>query len=121
MGKTGDFESPVIFKPKDESRVRQLELKLEEYRKRLRERSAYKPPEMDSNWWKVRVLEKVLGDEGSGVKTSDLAYEILRDLNQEVFDSTQMMFFDNACAVVEDYVLTGGQTSHGGTGLPDVG
>ncbi len=102
-------KSPAIVLPEREERKLQLYAKLEEYKRRLGKRSGYSY--MDTIL-KIRVLERLLKDKR--VKTHKLSLELSREFGSD-FDVER---FDNACGVIENYCLTGGERAHGGTGLP---
>jgi len=113
----GHNEGPIMKLPEDKTIVIALRDKLAEYRKRLekqKEKDLYKAPEFftDMNY-KIAVLDRLL-------TTGEVnTYELSRELNlmYKGFDSS---VFNNACAVIEDYILTGGKKVSGGTGLKTV-
>ncbi len=106
-------ESPIIELPDDPELRQMLEDKLSEYNERLK-KNPYLPPEspeiLDTKH-KIAVLEKLLNN--GSVNTFDFSRE-LSETRGFVFDAS---FFNNACAVIEDYVKTGGRHTKGGTGL----
>ena len=117
--KTEDF---AVLLPSDEARIKQLKLKLEEYKMRaVRHRVeaerqggniAYVAPEVlldqDTNY-KILVLERMLKTGGADFK--DLALEIPKN---------DLPRLRNALSVIKSYAETGGEGLRGGTGLPDV-
>jgi hypothetical protein len=118
---SGEFEQRIVIElPTDLGRRAQLSAKLDEYKQRLNgRRDKYQAPELDSVWWKIRVLETLLGDEKQ-VDTFDLSREIVKELGQRVFTEWQELFFDNACGVIEAYATGNTADLSGGTGLPNV-
>jgi hypothetical protein len=96
----------------DKRRIRQLEKKLAEYRRR---RSEFKAPEQEMDTLcKIAVLERLLRD--GQVFVEALAEELARYYTA-AFDRAS---FDEACDVISDYNQTGGVSVGGGSGLPDV-
>lgn len=113
-------ETPKLVLPDDKELVAKLERKLTEYKKRLEEQKEI----ADDGWTakervaeltsetrhKIAVLEELLTN-----KVID-THELSRRLKQEdKFYSVR--YFERACAVINDYVTTGGEQSSGGTGL----
>ncbi len=117
-------KSPVIRLPEDKGRVEQLERKLTEYqgrlerhRKKVRVEHPYWSPEqincfLSDTRYKIIVLSRVLKDKK--VKTYNLSREIAKGEAEGWFDVDA---YQNACGVIDDYCLTGGQRARGGTGL----
>jgi hypothetical protein len=71
----------------------------------------YKAPESFAYVnYKIAVLEKLLTYGEVDI------HELFRELNEK-FSGLDVDAFNNACAVIQDYVKTGGKESHGGTGL----
>lgn len=106
----GKEKSPVIILPKSERRRKQLQAKLEEYKKRV-ESFRHPGAQMDTTF-KIAVLETLLKNER--VETWELSQQ-LASIYRGHFD---LKAFDNACAVIKDYCKTGGKKARGGTGLP---
>ncbi|MFA6136297.1 MAG: hypothetical protein WC705_03005 [Candidatus Paceibacterota bacterium] len=106
-------ESPIIELPDDQELRQVLENKLAEYNERLKKNPYLSPesPEILDTKHKIAVLEKLLKD--GSVNTYNFSKE-LSEARDFVFDAS---FFNNACAVIEDYVKTGGRRTRGGTGL----
>lgn len=103
----GEMEKLLL--PDNETRKKQLQIKLFEYKKRI---SPYRAPEMQmSTICKISVLERLLKD--GQVDTEELSREMF-----EVYGSGfSVHAFNNACGVIDDYCKTGGKNTHGGTGL----
>ena len=102
-------ENPVIVLPSDLKRREQLERKLLEYKGRL---DPYKAPELQMNTiCKIVVLERLL-KEGK-INTEHLQEEMVKTYGSGFSEGA----FLNACNVIEDYCLTGGTNTQGGTGL----
>jgi len=102
----------IIELPEDETRKRQLEEKLQEYYSRIH---LYIAPEsqMDAIC-KAAVLERLLRN-GS----VDIA-ALRQELEKKFGTGFQLLSFINACLVIQDYCLTGGKNTRGGTGLPKI-
>jgi hypothetical protein len=96
---------PIIRRPTDPERLRLLQQKLGEYRKRHDQN----PAKLDT-LYKVALLSAIL--EHGQVRIAETRRNLL-DANGKVDPLT----FANACIVINDYVETGGQFSWGGTGL----
>lgn len=102
-------ESPIIVLPKDESLIQQLRLKLEEYKKRY---NPYRSPELQMDTiCKTQVLERLLRD--GSVNTHELSKELYDTYGSSLGGNS----FNDACAVIADYCMTGGKQTNGGTGL----
>lgn len=112
-------DNPTIIRlPEDPIRKKQLELKLEEYARRLEEGDdAYRHPELQLKLgvdarYKHDVLERVL-------KNGSLnTWEYSRELGKA--GTFHASAFQTACAVIDEYCKTGGERCIGGTGLPEV-
>ena len=107
-------DGPKLTMPKDPALVTKLEDKLLDYRTRLdtlREENPFKAPESftDTNY-KIAVLERLLAE--GEVDTQQLS----RELNEK-YGGLDVKVFNNACAVINDYTETGGDSVRGGTGL----
>ena len=108
-GSRQETKSPVIRIAEDRD---VLVAKLAEYKKRLEDNS-YKPPW--AQWdtvYKIAVVEELL--EHGEVNT----YELSRKLAEQAGGVFDVGAFNNACAVIQDYITTGGKDVIGGTGLP---
>ena len=104
----GTEKSPVIVLPTDKTREQQLRGKLAEYKGRM---DLYRAPELQMDTiCKIAVLERLLRD--SQVNTWELSQEMA-----ETYASFDVKTFNNTCGVIKDYCETGGQNTHGGTGL----
>ncbi len=104
----------ALFKirlPEDPVRQTQLHKKMDEYRFRLN-LPLYDHPE---TIYKIAVLEALLAE--GAVDPVALAAKLARDATRQ-FDHA--LFYD-AVAVIESYCRDGGDTTIGGTGLPQVG
>lgn len=97
----------IIVLPKDPNRVTQLKLKLVEYCHRV----LTDPANLDAEY-KLSILNKLLWD--GAVNTKAVSMEIFG-----AHGFVDVRAFANAAAVIEDYVLTGGQGVYYG-GLPTV-
>jgi hypothetical protein len=102
--------------PTDAKLITRLELKLEEYRARMREHVAQR--EMNRHYdteCKIKILSELL--KNKIVRLNDLEAEYAAE------DPQAAPYIYNAFMVIEDYVKTGGANlSRGlGTGLPGVG
>lgn len=103
-------EAPIISLPNDETRRKQLQKKLEEYRRRMQ---PYRAPELQmENICKIAVLEKLL--QNGQVNAWDFSREMAREYGPG-FNTND---FSLACTVIDDYCKTGGANLRGGTGLP---
>lgn len=103
--------SPKIVLPEDSGLRQQLEAKLVEYKGRYDE---YRHPELQMDIiCKIVVLEKLISD--GKVDTFELSLQ-LADKYKDCFSVDS---YNNACGVVEDYCLTGGKRTAGGTGLAE--
>jgi hypothetical protein len=98
----------IITVPTDSIRVNQLRTKLAEYNDRVSD-----DPSCNDSRYKAYLLSKLLKD--GVVDTQQLSMAILREEG-----GLDMPIFVNACIVIEDYVLTGGQEVFFGTGLRPV-
>ena len=88
-----------------------LAAKLKEYESRW---DNFKPPELQlDTFYKIEVAKALL--ETWELNTWDLSRKLKAQQG-----SLNLILFNNACAVIHDYVLTGGQHTHGGTGLPKI-
>lgn len=102
-------EAPIIVLSEDETRKKQLQNKLKEYRGRM---DRYQAPELQMGViCKIAVLERLLRD--GQVNTWDLSRE-MADIYGSGFRTRE---FNVACMVIEDYCKTGGMNLSGGTGL----
>lgn len=99
----------VIKLPKDKELVKNLQKKLKEYKKRLKEKFSdlYRIDAI----CKIAVLEPLL--QNGIVDTKNLLAELKR--GTPGFEPGDRL--DNAYAVIKDYCETGGMNNHGGTGL----
>lgn len=105
----GNEESPIIILPKNDLLIQQLRFKLEEYQKRY---NPYHAPELQMDTiCKIQVLERLLRD--GSVNT----YELSKELYDIYGSSLNGNSFNSACAVINDYCVTGGKQTNGGTGL----
>lgn len=105
-------KSPIIKLPTDPTRQNQLKEKLQEYKQRLKNNAHRHPQLQMGTICKLAILERLL--EKKEVKTWDLS----RELAEKYPESYKPHMFDSACAVIDDYCLTGGKNVHGGTSLP---
>ncbi len=117
-------ESPKIELPKDFERIEKLEIKLEEYKRRLQDKKAkikdspeleWKAPEqvfpmLAGTIYKIAIGEKLLSE--GEVKT----YELSQELSKK-YGTFVPRAFNKACTVIEDYCKTGGKNVRGGTGF----
>lgn len=104
--------NPIIELPSDPKRVQQLKLKLIEYHNRF---DRYKPPEAQmSPICKIAVLSHLIED--GKVNTQ----ELMAEMEKTYGSGFNKGYFLRACAVIEDYCLTGGANLHGGTGLKPI-
>jgi hypothetical protein len=104
-------ELVTVKRPDDPAKQAQLQAKLQEYKARI-DRWAAPELQMDTIC-KIAVLEKVLKSEGE-VYLPELADEMMAKYGS----GFNHYSFNNACSVISDYCLTGGQKTRGGTGLP---
>jgi len=106
-------KSPVIkLDRRNKQLVRRLEAKLREYEEK---QDLYKAPEQQPfqpAFYKQHILRRLL-DSGE-VKTWDLSREI-----HEKYGYADSARYSNSCAVIADYVATGGKRCLRG-GLPEV-
>ncbi|MCH7759007.1 hypothetical protein IID20_01480 [Patescibacteria group bacterium] len=112
--KSTNQEEPWIIKlPKDAERVKQLQNKLEEYRKRLKN---YDDPYIQMDIIsKIEILEQVL--EQGQINVENIIPKIINKYKSK-FDLKLLSYsFINACVVIDDYCQTGGKNILGGTGL----
>lgn len=110
MSDQDSTSGPMIILPEDEELRSSLSHKLEEYNSRL---DRFKAPELQMETiCKIAVLSRLL--EAGEVNTYALSIE----LHQRYGPGFQLVYFDNACSVIFDYVTTGGANVVGGTGLP---
>ena len=112
--KSTNQEEPWIIKlPKDAERVKQLQNKLEEYRKRLKN---YDDPYIQMDIIsKIEILEQVL--EQGQINVENIIPKIINKYKSK-FDLKLLGYsFINACVVIDDYCQTGGKNILGGTGL----
>ena len=126
--KRGNFYEKLeedIILSSDEDLRKRLELKFEEYKRRIPEHIleankrgknlAYTAPEIvsgnikDANF-KIKVLDKLLKD--GRVRISDFERDIVHDEDRT--------YLKNAFGVIKSYVEFGGEHVTGGTGLPEV-
>jgi len=102
-------EALIIVLTEDETRKKQLQNKLKEYKGRM---DPHRAPELQMGTiCKIAVLERLLRDRR--VNTWDFSKEMV-DIYGSGF---RMREFNVACAVMEDYCKTGGANLSGGTGL----
>lgn len=110
-----NLEKKIIKFPEDINIIKALQRKLKEYKGRKNaleaKKNLYIPPEIviDTNY-KIAILEKLLTEGEINIK--ELSQELINK-----YGSLHFECFDNACAVIEDYVNTGGKKVIGGTGL----
>ena len=115
IGINPEYErGPKIKFPENIETVKALQDKLAEYKNRLklqREEKPFKAPESftDTNY-KIAILERLLLE--GEVDTHDLSRELHK--KDKFVDATH---FENACAVINDYVKTGGKHVRGGSGI----
>lgn len=101
-----------------EDRAR-LRAKLDEYKERLNKKQKVKPygaPETQLDFdtiYKIAITQKLVDD--GEVNTHDLSRSLVAQY--QTFNSE---LFNEACAVIQDYITTGGRNVIGGTGLPKV-
>ena len=110
---TNQKEPWIIKLPKDAERVKQLQNKLEEYRKRLKN---YDDPYIQMDIIsKIEILEQVL--EQGQINVENIIPKIINKYKSK-FDLKLLGYsFINACVVIDDYCQTGGENILGGTGL----
>lgn len=97
-----DANGRVIALPAnfDQSRRDRLVAKLAEYKTRVNQ---YSPPEADlDTFYKISVLQAVL--ETGSVSTVALCDKLIAQCGR-----VDARVFSNACAVIEDYIMTGGR------------
>ena len=87
-----------------------IEKKLDEYKSRYDTSKA--PEQQYDTIYKIAVAQKLV-DEGQ-VDTYALSNELAAK-----FGPLDIRLFNTACAVMADYIQTGGQNNRGGTGLPE--
>jgi hypothetical protein len=105
-------KNPIITLSSDPKSIQQLKLKLLEYNNRL---DHYKPPEAQmSPICKIAVLSRLL--EKGHLNT----LELMAEMEKTYGSGFNKGYFLRACAVIEDYCLTGGANLNGGTGLPKI-
>ena len=95
-----------------EKRIKQLGLKLEEYTQRLREEWNIHDWLDNLTTYKRDVLRLLLAKSEINTWALSLAYVAL-------YDNISSEFL-TACAVIHDYLETGGAEAKGGTGLPQI-
>ena len=103
-------ESPVIVLPKDKTRQSQLRAKTKEYKERLQS-SRFTPAEKMGIRYRIIILERLL--KNREVSTWEISQEMAKIPDLDFND----IYFDRACAIIEDYCKTGGANLIGGTGL----
>jgi hypothetical protein len=116
-----EFGFPIYEITLPEGRRSQLERKLTEYEKRLKEEgNQYQNPDLqltlgNDTRYKIEVLSRLLADGKVDV------IGLLAELRERVHDQVNMNRFVNAVLVMYDYCETGGaQHAIGGTGLPQI-
>ncbi len=91
----------------DDALVARLKAKVEEYKDRLEHQSPYKAPEQYTGTrYKLRILEGLL--QNGMLDTWELSRQIAAE--GPIYGRK----FNNACAVVEDYILHAGANNTGG-------
>lgn len=99
----------IIVAPRDAARLVQLCKKLDDYEGRM---DPYLAPELQMDTiCKKEVLGRLLA---AGI----IDTEYLQTNLEACYGPEVRHHFANAVAVIEDYVLTGGAQTFGGTGLP---
>ena len=88
-----------------------LAVKLEEYKSRLKPYNA--PEQQFGTLYKIAITQEL-------VDRGEVDTRLLSNQLEEKYGSFDLWTFENACRVIADYVKTGGQRVHGGTGLPKV-
>lgn len=86
-----------------------LVIKLEEYKERLQQHSAL-GQQLDTIY-KIAIAQELVNN--GEVNTNDLAKRLAGK-----YGSVDDDIFENACAVIQDYIKTGGKNTLSGTGLP---
>lgn len=99
----------VLVKPTDPTRITRLWEKLAEYQGRI---DPFRAPELQMDAICKRTVLLTLLRHGR-VDTHKLS----REMAEQFGSGFDPRAFDNACAVIEDYIKTGGQSVSGGTGL----
>ena len=116
-GDLSEQKGPIIELPVDPQTVEKLRRKLAEYKDRLeqfKKDNIHKHPELvlletTDTRYKIAVLEKVI--EGNGD-----AWTIGREIDKQD-GNLDLLVFQNACGVIEDYCKTGGNKTIRSTGL----
>jgi hypothetical protein len=107
------FDYPLIRQPESQERVKRLQVKLKEYKKRLDDgddgNTKKKQQFIESTSYKIRLLETILLD------GSAHTYRIWKKMGNE--ENLNPTAFHNACRVIDDYCRTGGKKVKGGTGF----
>ena len=111
-------DAPIIKLAQNMESVLRLQKKLKDYRARIQREmaaiDAYKAPEqvfemLAGTGYKIAVVEKLLLE--GEVNTHELSRELL-----EKHGKIDAENFNIACAVVDDYMKTGGKNVTGGSG-----
>ena len=99
-------ESKIVL-PENPERIARLKAKLQEYKERI-EKKGGKDSRLSA---RVEVLKELL-EKGS----VDPAEMIAKAGGDVIYQAN----LEDAIEIVQDYVKTGGQNLHGGTGLPNL-
>jgi hypothetical protein len=105
-------EGPKIKLPEDVTLTKSLQDKLAEYEKRFEKKQMERLAQEDL-WdviYKIAVLNKLLTDNEVDIN------KVSAELTEE-YGSVNEKILENAIAVIEDYIKTGGKNLAGGTGL----
>lgn len=106
-------ESPIIVLSKNKDLRDQLKAKLEEYKGRLLS-SKFSSTEKMEMRHRIVILERLL--KNGKVCT----WEICREMQTVPDLDFNEIYFNKACAIINDYCTTGGANCSGGTGLKKV-